>query len=136
MFFLLLVLPCPLQFLALCGFDFFFFFFFFFEWGGGDFPVPCGKVGSPFLAKAQQQQEQRYPAPVGFFRVSRQSYCYQCLGIFNVCTAVDACNCTWELYADTVRESALKVDSGGGIPCRTGDSNPRQYCAWLFRGTL
>ena len=28
---------------------------------------------------------------------------------------------------DTVRESALKVDSGRKIPCRTRDSNPRQY---------
>ena len=27
---------------------------------------------------------------------------------------------------DTVRESALKVDSGRKIPCRTGDSNLRQ----------
>ena len=36
---------------------------------------------------------------------------------------------------DTV-ESALEVDSGEKIPCRTGDSNPRQYCAWLFSRTL
>ena len=33
---------------------------------GGYFPVPCGKVGSPFLAKAQQQQERRYPLPSVF----------------------------------------------------------------------
>ena len=37
---------------------------------------------------------------------------------------------------DTVRESALKADSGRKIPCRTGDSNPRQYCAWLLSRTL
>ena len=38
---------------------------------------------------------------------------------------------------DTVRESALEVDSGRKkIPRRTGDSNPRQYCAWLFSRTL
>ena len=37
---------------------------------------------------------------------------------------------------DTVREPALEVDSGRKIPCRTGDSNPRQYCAWLFSRTL
>ena len=32
---------------------------------------------------------------------------------------------------DTVRESALKIDSGRKIPFRAEDSNPRQYCAWL-----
>ena len=37
---------------------------------------------------------------------------------------------------DTVRESALEADSGRKIPCRTVDSNPRQYCAWLFSRTL
>ena len=33
---------------------------------------------------------------------------------------------------DTVRESAPEADSGRKIPYRTGDSNPRQYCAWRF----
>ena len=37
---------------------------------------------------------------------------------------------------DAVRESALKVDSGRKVPCRTGDSNPRQYCARLFNQTF
>ena len=36
---------------------------------------------------------------------------------------------------DTVRASALKVDSGRKIPCRTGDSNPRQYHTWPRRST-
>ena len=31
--------------------------------------------------------------------------------------------------ADTVRESALNVDSGRKIPCRTGESNLRQWRA-------
>ena len=34
--------------------------------------------------------------------------------------------------ADTVRESALTVDSGRKIPFLAEDSNPRQHCAWLF----
>ena len=38
--------------------------------------------------------------------------------------------------ADTERESALNFDLGRKIPCRTGDSNPRQYRASLFSGTL
>ena len=33
---------------------------------------------------------------------------------------------------NTVRESALKVDSERTIPCRTRESNPRPYCSWLF----
>ena len=37
---------------------------------------------------------------------------------------------------DTVRESALNVFSGRKLPCHTGDSNPRQYCAWLFSPTV
>ena len=37
---------------------------------------------------------------------------------------------------DTVRDSALEVVSGRKIPCLTGDSNPRQYCAWLFSRKL
>ena len=35
-----------------------------------------------------------------------------------------------------VRGSALEVDPGRIIPCRTLDSNPCQYCAWLFSLTL
>ena len=39
---------------------------------------------------------------------------------------------------DTVRESALKVDwdCERKYPSRNGDSNPRQYCAWLLSRTL
>ena len=37
---------------------------------------------------------------------------------------------------DTVRESALEVDFAREIPCRIGDSNPRQYCGWLLSRTL
>ena len=37
---------------------------------------------------------------------------------------------------DTVRESAPEADSGRKIPCRTWDSNPQQYYAWLFSQTL
>ena len=32
--------------------------------------------------------------------------------------------------------AALKADSGPRIPCRTGESNPRQYCAWQFAPML
>ena len=41
---------------------------------------------------------------------------------------VNACDCT-QGCTDPIRESALKVDSGRKIPCRTGESNLRQRCA-------
>ena len=53
----------------------------------------------------------------------------------NVRTDVDACDCTRGCM-DTVSESALEADSGRKIPCRTWDSNPQQYCAWIFSQTL
>ena len=45
--------------------------------------------------------------------------------IFNVRTDVNAYDCT-RGCVDTVRESALKVDFGRKIPCRTRESNLRQ----------
>ena len=48
--------------------------------------------------------------------------------ILNVRTNVNAWDCT-RGCADTVRESALKVDSGRKISCRTGESNPRRWYA-------
>ena len=45
--------------------------------------------------------------------------------IFNGRTDVSACDCTGGCMG-TVRESALKVESGRKIPCRTGESNLRR----------
>ena len=42
--------------------------------------------------------------------------------VFNVCTDVNACDCT-QGCTNTVRDCALKVDSGRKIPCGTGESN-------------
>ena len=50
-----------------------------------------------------------------------------------MCTDVDTRDCTRE---DAVRESALEVDCERKIPRSTGDSKPRQYCAWLFSRTV
>ena len=54
--------------------------------------------------------------------------------IFNARTDVDACDCT-RGCTYTVWESALKVDSGRKIPCRTGESNLRQRraCSTLYQ---
>ena len=43
-------------------------------------------------------------------------------GIFNVHMDTNACDCT-QGCVDTVRESALKADSGSKIPCCNGGSN-------------
>jgi len=72
---------------------------------------------------------------VRYLPVSKQWYGYQCFG-FSTCAqtlmpAVARGSCM-----DTVRESALQGDSGRKIPCRTGDSNPCQYCPRLFSRTL
>ena len=67
--------------------------------GGGVFEyffVPRRKFGSPYLGKAQQPQEQRYP----FISVCVVFSCVQTMvwlpvcGIFNVHTDVDTCDCT------------------------------------------
>ena len=86
--------------------------------------------------RLQQPQEQHYPfLPVCatiYFCVSNQWYYWMSVfGIFNVHSHVDACNCTWKLYG-TVRESAVKADSGRKIHCCAGESNSRHYHAWLF----
>ena len=70
-----------------------------------------------------------------YFRVSRQWYGCQSLGSLTraqvLMHAIEQRGCT-----DTVRESALEVDAVRKIPCRTGDSNLRQYCTWIFNRTL
>ena len=55
-------------------------------------------------------------------------------GSYNVCTDVNACDCT-QGCTDTVRESALKVDSGRIIPRRTVESNLRRWraCPMLYQ---
>ena len=69
--------------------------------------------------------------------------------VFNVRTLAGARDCTHEAGGGgggggggvggrkhAVCVSALKVGSGRKVPCRTGDSNPRQYGFWRFSRTL
>ena len=84
-------------------------------------------------------------------RKSSATHSYQCVYRIFVCPNNGMAARVWDFLtsaqmlthvtahrgcADTVRESALKVDSWikNKKPCRTGDSNPCQYiayCAWL-----
>ena len=76
-----------------------------------------------------------------YFRVPKHSYGCQGLGFLTYAQML-----MHEIVhggsTDLVRESVRKMDSGRRknkiiiIPCSTGDSNPRQYCAWLFSPTL
>ena len=104
--------------------------------GGGKFSLSglAGiRVALPGVNKAQQPQEQRYPflsVCVVFSCVQTMLYDCQCLE-FVTCAQMSMHAIAHGGCTDTVRESALKVNSGRKIPCRTRDSNPRQYCAGL-----
>ena len=103
------------------------------------FIIPCGELGSPNLGKAAYSSRTSSATHsyeyLQYFRLSKQRYGCQCLG-FLTCAqmlmhAIAHGGCT-----DTVRESEPQVDSERKIPCLTGDSNPRQYCARLFSRTI
>ena len=64
---------------------------------------------------------------VQYFRVSKQWYGCTCLG-FLTCAQL----LLHAIAHGILRECALEADSGRIIPCRTGDSNPRQYCDFLL----
>ena len=81
---------------------------------------------------------------------SSATHSYQCVQCFCVFKQWYGCQClaflTWAQLlmhvsarggcTDTVRESAVNVDSGRKLPCHTGDSNSCQYCIWLFSQML
>ena len=72
----------------------------------------AGNSGSPYLCKVQQPQEQCYV----FLSVCVVFTCETMVwlpifGIFNVCSDVDACDCTRGLYGHLSVDS-LEVDSG------------------------
>ena len=65
-----------------------------------------------------------------FFPVSKHWSGCRCLGSFT-CAMMLVHAIAHEGCTDIVR-----ICTGRKILCRTGDSNPRQYCAWLFGRTL
>ena len=84
------------------------------------------QVAFPRESQLQQNCTTQLNVHAGCFNVST---IHQTLtwtnGIFNVCTDLYVCDCTWGC-TDAIRESALKIDSGRKIPCLTGESNLRQ----------
>ena len=74
---------------------------------------------------------------VRYFPVSRQCYGCHCLGLLTCAQMLKHANAPG--IVQTPRSARTKTDSGRRKkqqPCRTGDSNPRQYCARLFSRTL
>ena len=59
-----------------------------------------GNLGCLTWVRLQQPQEQCYPfwAVCAVFLCVQTMVCLRLLGIFNMCTSVDASNCTWGLY--------------------------------------
>ena len=97
--------------------------------------IPCRNLGRLTWVRLQQLQEQlALPIPnttvCAVFTFVQSKVWLPMFGIFNVCTDVNASVCTYGRM-DTVRESALKVDSGRKVPCHTGESNLPQQCASL-----
>ena len=95
--------------------------------------VPCGKFELPYLGKAQQPQEQRY----SFLSVSAVFLCVQTmvwLPVFGIlkCTPTLVPAIAHRGWTDTVKESALEVDTRRKIYCHTRYSDPHQHCTWLF----
>ena len=118
----------PMRFFSRCGVAMYFTFTFYFftavlsEWDFSHRIRGCLPQGKPAAT------ESRYPTYGAcwvfecFHNPSNSDMDYR---IFNVRTDVNACDCAREC-TDTVRESALKVDRGRKIPCRTGESNLRR----------
>ena len=67
-----------------------------------------GNFSHSYLGKAQQLQEQHYPFLSGcaVFSCVQTLLWLPVLGIFNMCTDVDACNCTQGLYRHCKRVCA------------------------------
>ena len=101
--------------------------------------IPCGKFGSPYLGKATAAARAALPIPnsaCGIFACPDKRYGCQCLESLTsaqmLMPAIAHEGCT-----DTVKESALKVDSGRkslaapGIRTRLGGVPVRGSTSWV-----
>ena len=95
------------------------------------------KLVSPYLGKAQQPREQRYPflPACVVFSCVRTMVWLPVFGIFNVHTDVDACDCTRELYGHRKR-----VCTGSYLweknPLPHRGLEPASVSCWLFSRTF
>ena len=87
--------------------------------------ISCGKFGSPYLGMATASARAAPPvrnSAYAIFLCPNKRFGCQCLGSFT-CAKMLMHATAHESCTDTVRESALKVDSGRKIPCRTEELN-------------
>ena len=93
----------------------------------------------PYLHKSLQWQEQRYPflavCAVFYLRVFKQCYGCQWLG-FLTCAQMLMCGIENEGGTDSVKESALEVDTGRKIPCCTWGLKPVSVLHLAFRADI
>ena len=96
------------------------------------------KIGSPDLGEVTAATRAALPIPASVCSVLM---CPNNSMVANVWDFQRAHRC-WLMHTIThggctniVRKSTLKADSGRN-PCRTRESNPRQYGAWLFGSVL
>ena len=68
---------------------------------------------------------------VQYVRVSKQWYGCHCLGLLTCAQMLK--HAIAPGIVQTPRSVRTKADSRRKIPCRTGDSNPRQYCGLAFQ---
>ena len=100
--------------------------------------VPCGKFGSSYLGKATAAARTALPISyqcVQYFPVSKQWRDCQCLGVLT-CAQMLMHAIAHEGCTDTVRESALEVDSGRKIPLPNLGLEPTSVLRLEFRRTL
>ena len=124
---------CLLSFFLFFFFLFFFLFFFFdcvvelffsfgttvlYQWDFSHGKSSCLPRGS----QLRQSRATQATVHAGCFCVSIIHQTDMDYEIFNVRTDVNACDCAWGC-TDTLRESALKGDSGRKIPCHTRKTN-------------
>ena len=111
---------------AECYNNYFYFFFFFYNclvpMGFLPWEIQVAFPGEIQLQQSGAAQPRVHAGCYGVFRIHRTLTWTLGNGIFSMRTDVNTCDCA-RGCTDNIRESALKVDSGRKIPCRTGESN-------------
>ena len=124
----------------------------------GNFIVPYRRLGLPYLSKARQPQGAAIPIPIGVCSIFLCPNNGMAASVwdFNVRTDVYTCDCThrkrvcsgsklqalvydillWRKVPESDARSVHWKLTLGEKLCRTGDSNPRQYCTQLFSRML
>ena len=101
-------------------------------------PAKCNSVKTNPYSQLVVQWPFKWPVKCNSVKTNPYSqYAWLLCLVFLTCPQMLMLAIAHKGCTDTVLEYALKVDSGRKIHnSYTGDSNPRQYCAWLFGPTV